>query len=265
MSSRDDEAVRKSMNMATNTSEFDVDELLEDDFIFSGSLIASTDLVLDDESIMPTFVSEEDVVQLLGGLEFCCNICQRTFRSKNGLNCHIEFEHFSQPEEPFFTHNNFTSFTKEIREKLLAEKLYPEDFIQKLPSFVPVRLQSFINSLIYSDLLVGKYKHDFDRFYTKYSIVFSKAVEFFPDTRVEAANFFLLQLVKTILYNVKRKLESDAETHEAECIELQKEERGPLAYVAGSILRIIHNRAAFHKKNGPWQEEIKSLFANTVP
>ena len=46
--------------------------------------------------------------------------------------------------------------------------------------------------------------------------------------------------------------------------ELQKEERGPLAYVAGSILRTIHNKAAFHKKNDPWQEEIKTLFANTL-
>ena len=42
------------MNMATNTTEFDVDELLGNDFIFSESLIASTELILDDESSMST-------------------------------------------------------------------------------------------------------------------------------------------------------------------------------------------------------------------
>ena len=42
------------MNMGTNTIEFGVDELLGSDFIFSGSLIASTELTLDDESSMPT-------------------------------------------------------------------------------------------------------------------------------------------------------------------------------------------------------------------
>ena len=42
------------MNMGANTIEFGVDELLESDFIFSDSLIASTELILDDESSMPT-------------------------------------------------------------------------------------------------------------------------------------------------------------------------------------------------------------------
>ena len=40
--------------MAANAIEFGVDELLGSDFIFSDSLIASTELILDDKSSMPT-------------------------------------------------------------------------------------------------------------------------------------------------------------------------------------------------------------------
>ena len=54
------------MNMATNTTEFDVDKLLGNDFIFSDSLIASTDLILDDESSMPDFFLKKMQLNLGG-------------------------------------------------------------------------------------------------------------------------------------------------------------------------------------------------------
>ena len=56
--------VRNSMNMATNTSDFEVDELLEDNFIFSDSLIASTELILNDESSMPTLFLKKILINL---------------------------------------------------------------------------------------------------------------------------------------------------------------------------------------------------------
>ena len=262
--SRDEEPVRESYIMATDTTEVDVNILLEDDYAFSDSLIASTELILGDESIMLTFIPDEDVLEVARGREFPCNLCQRVFRSRNGLNAHNEVDHFSQPNEPYFANDDFTSFVEEVRERLAAEKLYTVDFIERFPHFVPVQLQSFVNNLISSDLLVGKHRHDYDRSYTKYSIVFSKTLEYFPNFRVEVGNFFLLQLGKTILYNVKRKLEHNSGRHEVEHTDLQKEERGPLAFVAGSVLRMLYRKAAFHKRNGPWQEEIKSLFSKTL-
>ena len=52
------------MSMATNTSDFEVDELLEDNFIFSDSLIASTELILNDESSMPTLFLKKILINL---------------------------------------------------------------------------------------------------------------------------------------------------------------------------------------------------------
>ena len=34
--------------------------------------------------------------------------------------------------------------------------------------------------------------------------------------------------------------------------------------IAGSVLSQIYKKAVFHKRKGPWQEEIKSLFAKTL-
>ena len=52
------------MNMGANTIEFGVDELLGSDFIFSDSLIASTELTLDDESSMPTVFLKKTLFNL---------------------------------------------------------------------------------------------------------------------------------------------------------------------------------------------------------
>ena len=53
------------MNIGTNTIEFGVDELLGSDFIFSDSLIASTEMTLGDESSMATVFLKKILFSLL--------------------------------------------------------------------------------------------------------------------------------------------------------------------------------------------------------
>eukprot|EP00794_Sanderia_malayensis_P002271 gene2271-2610_t len=144
--------------MAESNRDSDVEMFFEDEFTFEDSLFATTDLSFDNDSIQPTFISEEDVVELIGAQEFRCTLCVKTFKSKTGLDIHVEKKHYSQPKEAFFNQ----SICKESREHLLKENIYSAEFIKRLPSEVPVRLQSFINNLVFNKLLAGKYKNDHD-------------------------------------------------------------------------------------------------------
>eukprot|EP00794_Sanderia_malayensis_P002272 gene2272-2611_t len=65
---------------------------------------------------------------------------------------------------------------------------------------------------------------------------------------------------------MKRRMQDSVETSSVAgpTDKLKEEERGPLAYVAGSVLSQIYKKAAFGKRQGPWQEEIKSLFMKTL-
>ena len=242
--------------MATNSEVSEIEALPDDEFTFSDSLISTIDFVFDDESLPTTFISDDDVIELIGAQEFPCNLCQRICRSKSGLEVHIERNHYSLPKEPFLKAEDFVVIAREIKENALKENMYSAELIERLPSEVPLRLQSFINNLL------SHYKNDHDSFYTKYSTIFVKTLEFFPERSVEETNLFLLKLATAVLYHVKKGMLGDVENS---CDKgLRQEERGPLAYVAGSVISQIYKKAVFHKRKSPWQEEIKSLFAKTL-
>ena len=63
--------------MVTNSEVSEIEALPDDEFTFSDSLISTIDFVFDDESLPTTFISDDDVIELIGSQEFPCNLCQR--------------------------------------------------------------------------------------------------------------------------------------------------------------------------------------------
>ncbi len=141
-----------------------------------------------------SFISDEEVHELIGRNNFKCSKCEKVCKSQRGLNMHMEKKYPMQPtmetnsnaDVPSSTVENdsgnymsvaaLSSLKDKVHSKMTVKGIFSDDILRELPDAFPQSFCSDVSALA-QKFIVNKNK---ESFYTKYGQVISDMQKYFP-------------------------------------------------------------------------------------